>query len=115
MPSYLLPSLRQARAEGRPSTLLTLALAAWFRYLRGYDLRGRPITVEDHRARQLQTLAKLGVADPRPLLGLREVFGDLGEDRGFVTALECMLQDIDQRGVAAVLDNALGLRSRRGA
>lgn len=115
VPSYLLPSLRRARVEGRPAPMLTLALAAWFRYLRGYDLQGRPVTIEDQRARQLQVLAKAGLGDPRPLLGLRDVFGDLGDDREFVVSLERMLRDIDMRGLAAVLHNTLGLRSRRGA
>ena len=41
--SFLLPSLHEAIAQGRPHTLLMLALAGWARYLRGYDLKGRKI------------------------------------------------------------------------
>jgi mannitol-1-phosphate/altronate dehydrogenase len=107
MPSYLLPSLRQARDEGRPTTLLTLAVAAWLRYLRGYDLTGRPIVVEDARARQLSTLAKTGLGDPRPLLAVRDIFGDLGDDAVVVAALERMLRDIDHLGLEATLAKAL--------
>src|SRR5919107_703452 len=43
MPHHLLPSLRQALAEGRPHLLLTLAVAAWCRSLRGIDTDGEPI------------------------------------------------------------------------
>ena len=50
MPHHLLPSLRQALAEDRPHALLTLAVAAWFRYLRGVDAEGRPVVVDDPRA-----------------------------------------------------------------
>ncbi|MDP9165252.1 MAG: hypothetical protein M3O32_04210 [Actinomycetota bacterium] len=60
MPAYLLPSLREARAQGRPHALLTLAVAAWLRYLRGYDFQGNPLLVEDARSRALTTLDKLG-------------------------------------------------------
>jgi mannitol-1-phosphate/altronate dehydrogenase len=103
MPSYLLPSLNEARSAKRPTALLTLALAAWFRYLRGYDMQGRTIPVEDQRARTLKTLALAGLADPRPLLGMRDVFGDLGDDVEFVGTLEQMLHDIDRIGLAAVM------------
>jgi len=112
MPSYLLPSLRQARAERRPTALLTLAVAAWFRCLRGYDMHGRIIDVADHRAKQLTMLARAGMSDPRPLLSVRDVFGDLGDDTEFVGALETMLRDIDRLGVGPVLRRTIGLRHR---
>ena len=42
VPKFLLPSLHEALATGRPTRLLTLALAGWLRYLRGEDEQGRP-------------------------------------------------------------------------
>jgi mannitol-1-phosphate/altronate dehydrogenase len=107
MPSYLLPSLHEARAENRPTALLTLAVAAWIRYLRGYDLQGKPIVVEDKRGGQFRTLALTGLADPRPLLNVRDVFGSLIDDVVFVEALENMLHDIDRIGLAATLGKLL--------
>ncbi|HYN94347.1 MAG TPA: mannitol dehydrogenase family protein, partial [Pilimelia sp.] len=65
MPAYLLPSLIDARRRGRPSELLTLAVAAWFRYLRGSAADGSRIDVADARAGRLQTLA--AADDPRAL------------------------------------------------
>jgi fructuronate reductase/mannitol 2-dehydrogenase len=107
MPHHLLPSLRQAVAEGRPHALLTLAVAAWFRYLRGTDPKGRLIRIDDPRADRLQALACAGGTDPRPLLGERSIFGDLGEYPLFVTELEESLQQLDRHGVHATLTAAL--------
>jgi mannitol 2-dehydrogenase len=110
MPLYLLPSLRTALAAGRPTALLTLAVAGWCRYLQGVDLHGREVAVHDERADELQALARAGGTDPRPLLGMRSVFGDLGDDPVFVQALAKALRSIEKRGVrlavARVLDRA---------
>jgi hypothetical protein len=55
------------------------------------------------------------MSDPRPLLSLRDVFGDLGDDTEFVGALETMLRDIDRLGVGPVLRRTIGLRHHRDA
>jgi fructuronate reductase/mannitol 2-dehydrogenase len=83
--------------------LLTLAVAGWFRYPRAVDLDGAPITVVDARADRLQSLAQAGGDDPRPLLTVRELFGDLGDTRRFVATLEYMLGSIDRDGLQATL------------
>ncbi|MDT0278167.1 mannitol dehydrogenase family protein [Blastococcus goldschmidtiae] len=103
MPHHLLPSLQEALAAGRPHRLLTLALAGWFRYLRGTDETGAPLAVDDPRAEELQALARAGGTDPRPLLGLRSVFGTLGDDAGFVDELHRVLERLDRNGVRASL------------
>jgi len=101
MPAYLLPSLREAVEEGRPHESLTLALAAWIRYLTGVDLEGRPIEVEDVRWDSLRPLAQAAPADPRPLLEVREIFGSLAEDDVFVKRLTQTIRILDARGPAA--------------
>jgi mannitol 2-dehydrogenase len=103
VPAYLLPSLREALAQDRPAELLTLAVAGWFRYLRAVDLDGAPIMVEDARSERMQALARAGGDDPRPLLTLREVFGDLGDARWLVATLQRMLGSIDQHGLRSTL------------
>nr|WP_313959928.1 mannitol dehydrogenase family protein [Mycobacterium deserti] len=103
MPAYLLPSLHEARAQRRPHAMLTLALAAWLRYLRGYDFAGASFTIEDQRAPELTTLAKLGQKNARPLLEIRDIFGDLGTDSAFVHRVSASLRDIDERGVRDTL------------
>jgi mannitol 2-dehydrogenase len=103
MPAYLLPSLMAARAEGRPTTLLTLAVAGWCRYLQGYDLAGNPIEIKDARKDVLQPLAVAKGTDPRPLLGERDIFGALGDDPEFVETLQAAIRDIEEYGPAATI------------
>jgi mannitol 2-dehydrogenase len=99
LPNYLLPSLREAQAQGRPQALLALAVAAWCRYLRGTDDAGNPIEVRDPRAPQLQALALAGGSDPRPLLGVRTVFADLATVPSVVEAVAAGLRSLERDGV----------------
>jgi mannitol 2-dehydrogenase len=103
MPAYLLPSLHEAIAAGRPHTLLMLAVAGWARYLRGTDLLGRDIDIQDSQADLLKTLAMLGKSYPDPLLRNQVVFKDLRLVPGFVERLGQMIDSIDSHGVAATL------------
>lgn len=103
MPHHLLPSLRQALEEDRPHGLLTLAVAGWFRYLRGTDEAGRPLALEDALADRLQRLALAGDTDPRPLLAETAVFGDLGRHPAFVAELQETLIALDHDGVRATV------------
>jgi mannitol-1-phosphate/altronate dehydrogenase len=103
MPHHLLPSLQQALAEGRPHALLTLAVAAWFCYLRGVDGDGRPVVVDDPRADLLQHLVRGSGSDPRLLLGVESIFGHLGSDPAFVAELEQAIAQFDRDGVRATL------------
>jgi mannitol-1-phosphate/altronate dehydrogenase len=107
MPLHVLPSLRQALAEGRPNAMLTLAVAAWFRYLAGRTDDGRVIVVEDPLADRLQRLARRGATDPRPLLAERSIFGDLGDDPWLVARLTSLLRRLEASGVRAVLADEL--------
>jgi mannitol-1-phosphate/altronate dehydrogenase len=87
VPDYLLPSLHDAHARHAPRARLDLAVAAWMRYLRAVDLDGRPIEVQDARADELREAALRGGDDPRPLLDLTDVFGDLASDEADVDAI----------------------------
>jgi fructuronate reductase/mannitol 2-dehydrogenase len=113
LPAYLLPSVAEARAAGRPHPLLTLAVAGWMRYLRGVDDHGRPIDVEDARAKRLCALALRGGIDPRPLLRERDIFGDLSGDERFAEELSDALRTLSRAGargaVAAAVEPALGM------
>jgi fructuronate reductase/mannitol 2-dehydrogenase len=87
VPSYLLPSITETLQAGRSAPLLTLAVAGWFRYLHGEDYAGDPIEVEGPMKDELVALARQAGADPRPLLSVREVFGDLADNQAFVRDL----------------------------
>nr|WP_296067506.1 mannitol dehydrogenase family protein [uncultured Actinoplanes sp.] len=107
MPAYLLPSLTEARRQGRPTALLTLAVAGWCRYLRGVDRNGVRIDIRDARRDVLQPLAAESGGDPRPLLRQRAIFGRLGDDPDFVRDLEAAIRDIDEYGPAAAMADHL--------
>ena len=107
MPKMLLPSLVEALAQGRPHRLLTLAVAGWFRYLRGVDEQGQEIAVADRLTGELCARANEGKDDPRPLLELRSVFGDLGRNEAFVAELAASLREVDARGAKATLAASL--------
>jgi mannitol-1-phosphate/altronate dehydrogenase len=109
VPKSLLPALHDALAAGRPHQWLTLALAGWLRYLCGVDDHGEQIELQDARAEKLQTLAIAGRDDPRPLLGLRDLFGDLADHELFVAELQATLRDIYTRGARAALARSLEL------
>ena len=109
LPTHVLSSIREARAEGLSHPLLTLAVAGWCRQLRGIDAKGCRVSLDDPLADVLQPLAIAGGTDPRPLLGLRSVFGDLGEDPRFAAELQRALVAIEREGargaVATCLDD----------
>jgi fructuronate reductase/mannitol 2-dehydrogenase len=110
MPSYILPSIREAMEAGRPHTLLTLAVAGWLRYLRGVGFGGEEIPIQDARKDQLQPLAREGGEDPRPLLAERSVFGDLMDRPAFVSALEDALRGLERDGARETIDIYLTAR-----
>jgi mannitol 2-dehydrogenase len=104
MPNYLLPSLHQALADGRPYDLLALAVAGWCRYLQGTDDTGGRIEVEDPHAERLTALAREGGTDPRPLLAERAVFGDLADSAALVQAVAADLRAMARDGVRATVE-----------
>jgi fructuronate reductase/mannitol 2-dehydrogenase len=103
MPKFLLPSVAEALASGRPHRLLTLAVAGWFRYLRGVDEDGQPIALQDQMASELQAHAVAGQDDPRPLLSIHSLFGDLAQNETFVGELAECLRDVSALGARAAL------------
>jgi fructuronate reductase/mannitol 2-dehydrogenase len=103
MPKFILPSISEALESGGPHALLTLAVAGWFRYLRGTDERGAAITIEDPRGDELHSLALEGMENPRPLLAVRNLFGSLGENQAFVLQMEGALRRLDVDGIEATI------------
>jgi fructuronate reductase/mannitol 2-dehydrogenase len=107
IPKFLLPSLQDALDAGRPHRWLTLALAGWLRYLAGVDDRSQTIVLQDARATELHKLATAAREDPRPLLALRDLFGDLGTRELFVAELVTALSDLYSDGARATVGRAL--------
>ena len=106
-PKFLLPSLTAALATGRPHRLLGLAFAGWLRYLSGTDEQGKPFVMEDPQADALKELAREGGADPGPLLGRTDLFGDLGQSQAFRNQVGDFLTQLYADGAQATLKRAL--------
>jgi mannitol 2-dehydrogenase len=97
VPAYLLPSIADARVAGASHDLLTLAVAGWIRFLRGHDLAGRRVDVQDPRPHLVEVARRAGT-DPRPLLAERDIFGELGAEPDFARAVERHLVALDRSG-----------------
>ena len=97
-PKFLLHSLHAALRSGRPHRFMTLALAGWMRYLTGIDEQGRAYAINDPRAAELTERAVRGGSDPRPLLEMTEIFGDLGQFEDFVELLSDDLTRLSDDG-----------------
>jgi mannitol 2-dehydrogenase len=104
--TFVLPSLEEAIAQRRPHTLLMLAVAGWARYMRGHDLTGRKLCLEDSQAIPVARLANMASNNPDPLLG-HEMFADVRTVPGFAARLGDMIADIDERGVLPTLRDAM--------
>ncbi len=107
VPRFLLPSLQEQVGRGGPNKLLTLAVAGWFRYLRGTDDAGRAITVQDPLAATLQEQARSGGTDPCPLLNLHDLFGSLGQSDSLVDGLSDALTRLERDGARRTLADTL--------
>jgi len=104
MPAYLLPSIVEARRQARPHELLTLAVAAWVRYLRGVDLDGREISIKDARLDELQRMAIEGGNDPAPFMANSRVFGRLADDPMLVGSVARILAALDRDGLRPTVE-----------
>lgn len=102
----LLDPIRDGLDAGRSVELLALALAAWMRRVAGIDEAGRPIDVFHPQADRLRERALAGRADPRALLGLRSIFGDLDTCADFVASLETWLSSLYAVGAQTTLARA---------
>ncbi|MBN9498512.1 MAG: mannitol dehydrogenase family protein [Alphaproteobacteria bacterium] len=104
--NYLLDPIRDRLRSGGDITFLSLALAAWLRRVRGIDGRGNPLTVTHPHAALLRKKAIEGGADPRPLLSIEPLFGDLGRNAALNAATQRWLVSLYDSGIDATLDKA---------
>lgn len=101
--NYLLDPLRDRLDSGGDITLLSLALAAWLRRVRGEDESGRMIDVVHPLATLLRAKAMEGGADPTPLLSIAPLFGALGADLRLREQVGVWLTSLYDDGVSVTL------------
>ncbi|GAA6617851.1 mannitol dehydrogenase family protein [Scytonema sp. NUACC26] len=107
MPKFVLGSLRDALRQGGAIDYMNLTVAAWFRYLNARDDRGNSIPIDDPMAGILTQLALSGSSDPKPLLSLTEIFGDLSQSSRFVDSVTNHLHSLYELGAKETLAQIL--------
>ena len=104
IPQRLLSSIRNRLQAGAPMERLTLAIAAWMRYVIGRDEQGREYHVQDPLSAELRRRtegASTAESIVYNLLDLKAVFGeDLPCNPTFRTQVEKHLSDLLSKGAA---------------
>jgi mannitol 2-dehydrogenase len=105
IPKWLLPVVREQLATGGEVSRSAAVVASWARYAEGTDEAGEPIEVVDRLADTLTRLARRQYTDPDAFISNRELFGDLADDKRFVTAYRSALTSLHERGARATLES----------
>jgi mannitol 2-dehydrogenase len=105
IPKWLLPVLRQQLANGGEIRRSAAVVASWARYAEGVDEAGEPIDVVDRLRDSLMRLARRQRDDPDAFIANRDVFGDLADDKRFVTCYRSALTSLHERGARATLES----------
>src|SRR5258708_3792307 len=103
IPKWVLPVVRQQLANGGEIRRSAAVGASWARHGEGVDEQGEPIEVVDRLADSLMQLAQRQREDSDAFIANREVFGDLADDKRFVTAYRSALASLHERGARATL------------
>jgi mannitol-1-phosphate/altronate dehydrogenase len=101
--NLLVDPIRERLKTNGSIELLALALAAWLRRARGFDDDGQPIAVVHPLAAQLRAKAEEGGSDPRPLLGIDSLFGEVGRDERVIAAVGRWLESLTSVGAMQTL------------
>jgi fructuronate reductase len=117
IPQRWLNTIKALRLQRKPYALLALCLAAWIQYLGGVDELEAVYSIQDPLHDLLQTtLAKVAdqatselspqaraLQQTEALLGIKEIFSDLGEDRELIACVAQQLLNLRQFGVTQAL------------
>ncbi len=110
--NILVDPIRDRLRTGGDVTFLALALAAWLRRVRGEIEQGDPLRVSHPLSEVLREKAIEGGSDPRPLLSVRSLFGELGDNPRLVERTHRWLASLYDRGIHSTLDDAESLAAR---
>ena len=108
LPQRLLGTIRDRLKRGASIDALSLAVAAWIRYVRGVDEKGAAYEVQDPLAARLRPLAAGEAKEAVDrVLGVTEVFGnDLPKNDVFRAALIGWLARLDRDGAQKTVEFA---------
>ncbi|KEO55053.1 mannitol dehydrogenase family protein [Thioclava pacifica] len=103
-PGFVLPSVREGLAAGKPVSGLALVEAAWARMCAGTREDGSEITPNDPFWEALTLRAQEAKSDPRRWLEIRQTYGDLADAPRFADAFAHWLEMIWAEGMSAAID-----------
>jgi mannitol 2-dehydrogenase len=104
--NVLVDPIRDRLKGGQSIELLALGLAAWMRRMRGTDANGERIDIRHPMADLLREKAVEGASDPRPMLGIERLFGELVHDQRLVKTVGKWLASLYAVGAAETLARA---------
>ncbi|NIY71055.1 mannitol dehydrogenase family protein [Marivivens donghaensis] len=102
-PKFILPTLRDALANGADVSGLALEVALWCRYCTRVDEAGNEIAPNDDNHVALKEYADAAKERPAAFLENQAVFGDLAQNETFVAAFGAALNSLYDNGVADTL------------
>ncbi|GAK50919.1 mannitol dehydrogenase domain protein [Candidatus Moduliflexus flocculans] len=104
IPKFVLPIVVDQLARQKKMTMCAFTIAAWFRYLTGVDDNGKKMPIIEPMEAKVCPLAKQGGADPKPMLSLHELFGELPKSEIFVAEVSRALRSFYEKGAVATLE-----------
>jgi mannitol 2-dehydrogenase len=107
-PGFILVSVRDGLAAGGPVTGLALVSAIWARYCLGTREDGSTIEPNDPLWDLLTRTATVARDNPQAWLGMRQLYGDLGDAPAFAEPFAGWLERIYADGLERTLRSYLG-------
>ncbi len=105
-PKFVLPTISEALAAGRPIEGLALEVALWCRYCATQE------ELDDPRAVALRRAAQNSLTNPHAFLELTEIFGPLIDDAEFARAFETQITRLWHSDTRTVLRDYLDQEAR---
>lgn len=102
-PKFIIPTIADRIAAGRPSPGLALESALWCRYCQGTTESGATIEANDPSWQRLQPIAAAAKDDPLRWLAMDDIYGNVGRDVEFRDAFATALTALWSSGVETVL------------
>ena len=95
LPKFLLPTLLENLESGGSIKYASFVLAAWCYYSdKGVDLNNSRLEIIDYRKEELHQSAKQTQQDPLSFLRLTSVFGDLIENKRFISLYTTYIKNL---------------------
>lgn len=102
-PQFIVRSIRDNLAKGIMPRGLILESALWCRYCYGIDERGQTIEPNDPRWNALTAAARAAKENPERWIEMRAIYGELADNRQFVSAFADALHLVWNQGANAAM------------